>query len=73
MNVDIDKTSIISTVLYWDIKDLDSRATKLEKERAQLGKDQLNILKEYASKPREEQERIRKHSRMSHSPFSNYY
>ena len=54
--------SIISTVLHWDIKDLQSRASKLERERAKLGKEQLEVLKDYASKPREEQERIRKHS-----------
>lgn len=43
---------------------MQSRATKLERERsAKLGKDQLGILKEYASRPREEQDRLRKQSR----------
>ncbi|KKY19920.1 putative succinate dehydrogenase flavoprotein subunit [Phaeomoniella chlamydospora] len=54
---------IISTVLNWDIKDLESRAGKLERERAQLGKDQLQALKDYTTKPREDQEKIRKQSR----------
>ncbi|KAG9777749.1 hypothetical protein ABEF93_006679 [Exophiala dermatitidis] len=54
--------TIISTVLNWDIKELESRAAKLERERAQLGKDQLRMLKEYTHKPQSEQDRIRKHS-----------
>ena len=54
--------SIISTVLSWDIKDLESRASKLEKERAQIGKDQFIKLKAYPARPAAEQERIRKHS-----------
>ena len=42
---------------------MQSRATKLERERsAKLGKDQLEVLKSYASKPRVEQERTRKQS-----------
>lgn len=58
----IDIYSIISTVLSWDIKDLESRASKIERERAKLGKDQLRILKEYTNKPQREQDRIRKDS-----------
>ncbi|KAJ9501143.1 hypothetical protein H2202_003701 [Exophiala xenobiotica] len=54
--------TIISTVLNWDIKDLESRATKLERERAKLGKEQLRSLKEYTTKPQQEQDRIRKES-----------
>ncbi|KAI9871604.1 MAG: hypothetical protein M1823_008399, partial [Watsoniomyces obsoletus] len=41
---------------------LESRASKLEKERAKLGQDQLKVLKDYAARPRGEQERIRRHS-----------
>ncbi|KIW22525.1 uncharacterized protein PV07_12403 [Cladophialophora immunda] len=54
--------TIISTVLNWDIRDLESRATKLERERAKLGKEQLHALKDYAHQPQEEQDRIRKES-----------
>lgn len=53
---------IISTVLNWDIKDLESRASKLERERAKLGKEQLQILKAYTTKSQDEQDRIRKES-----------
>ncbi|KIW93440.1 uncharacterized protein Z519_06045 [Cladophialophora bantiana CBS 173.52] len=54
--------TIISTVLNWDIKDLESKGAKLERERAKLGKEQLHALKDYAHKPQEEQDRIRKES-----------
>jgi hypothetical protein len=55
-------SSIISTVLHWDIKDLETRATKLERERAKLGKEQLQILKVYTTQPQEQQDRIRRDS-----------
>jgi hypothetical protein len=48
--------------LNWDIRDLESRGSKLEKERAKLGKDQLHALKEYTNKSQDEQDRIRKES-----------
>ncbi len=48
--------------MNWDIKDLESRGSKLERERAKLGKDQLHILKDYTLKPQEDQDRIRKES-----------
>ncbi len=51
--------SIISTVLNWDIKDLENRASKLERERAKLGKEQLQLLKVYTTRSQEEQDRIR--------------
>ncbi|EXJ54384.1 hypothetical protein A1O7_09723 [Cladophialophora yegresii CBS 114405] len=54
--------TIISTVLGWDIKDLEARGSRLERERAQLGKDQLHALKEYTTKSQDEQDRIRKES-----------
>ncbi|KAK6385988.1 hypothetical protein LTS17_001562 [Exophiala oligosperma] len=54
--------TIISTVLNWDIRDLESRAAKLERERAKLGKEQLLTLKAYTTKPQHEQDRIRKQS-----------
>ncbi|KPI39468.1 uncharacterized protein AB675_5118 [Cyphellophora attinorum] len=53
---------IVSTVLHWDTRELDSRASKIEKERGKSAKEQLQILKEYPSLPREEQERIRSKS-----------
>ena len=53
---------IISTVLNWDIKDLESRASKIERERAKLGKEQLRILKEYTTKSQDDQDRIRNES-----------
>ncbi|KIW14415.1 hypothetical protein PV08_07198 [Exophiala spinifera] len=54
--------TIISTVLNWDIRDLESRAAKLERERAKLGKEQLHTLKAYTTKPQHEQDRIRRQS-----------
>ncbi|KEF52236.1 uncharacterized protein A1O9_11863 [Exophiala aquamarina CBS 119918] len=54
--------TIISTVLNWDIKELDSRASKLERERAKFGKEQLRCLKHYTTKPQEQQDQIRKES-----------
>ncbi|EXJ92981.1 hypothetical protein A1O3_01537 [Capronia epimyces CBS 606.96] len=54
--------TIISTVLNWDIKDLESRASKIERERAKPGKEQLRTLKEYTNKPQDEQDRIRRES-----------
>ncbi|KIW74192.1 hypothetical protein Z517_12132 [Fonsecaea pedrosoi CBS 271.37] len=54
--------TIISTVLNWDIRDLESRAAKLERERAKPGKEQLHALKDYVHRPQEEQDRIRKES-----------
>jgi len=56
---------IISTVLSLDIKDLESRAAKLERERAKMGKEQLHALKDYTNKPQAEQDRIRIESGMS--------
>jgi hypothetical protein len=52
----------VSTVLHWDIRDLESRATKIEKDRGKDGKQILALLKEYPSWSREDQERIRKQS-----------
>jgi hypothetical protein len=46
-------------VLHWDIRDLESRGAKIEKDRGKEGKEQLQILKDYPSLSREEQERIR--------------
>ncbi|OCT48431.1 succinate dehydrogenase (ubiquinone) flavoprotein subunit [Cladophialophora carrionii] len=54
--------TIISTVLGWDIKDLELRGSRLGRERAQLGKEQLLALKEYTTKSQDEQDRIRKES-----------
>jgi hypothetical protein len=55
--------SIISTVLNWDNRDLDSRAAKIEKDLSKSPlKDSFNALKEYASKSIEDQEKIRAQS-----------
>lgn len=45
------------------MRDLESRATKIEKDKSNLDKDYLRVLKDYASKSREDQDLIRKHSR----------
>ena len=50
---------IISTVLNWDIRDLESRALKLERERADAGKKQLHALKHYVDRPYEEHKVLR--------------
>jgi hypothetical protein len=55
--------SIISTVLHWDNRDLDSRAAKIEKDLSKSPlKDSLNALKGYASKSIDDQEKIRAQS-----------
>jgi len=54
---------IISTVLHWDIRDLENRASKIEKDSESPSKDQIQCLRDYAIKAREEQEDIRKQSR----------
>lgn len=50
---------IISTVLHWDIKELESRASKLERERADAGKKQLHALKNYVDRSHEEHKALR--------------
>jgi hypothetical protein len=50
---------IISTVLYWDIRELESRASKLERERADAGKKQLHALKDYVKRSHEEHKALR--------------
>jgi hypothetical protein len=55
---------IISTVLNWDNRDLENRALKIEGDKATpLSKDQLQCLKDYANKSREEQDQMRHQSR----------
>lgn len=54
---------IISTVLGWDMKDLKSRASKIEKAKDGLKKEQLSALKAYVSKSRDEHESLRSTSR----------
>ncbi|RMZ75613.1 hypothetical protein DV738_g5382, partial [Chaetothyriales sp. CBS 135597] len=53
---------IISTVLHWDIRELEGRASKIKREPAQLSQEQLQTLKEYASKSQAEQEKLRQES-----------
>ncbi|TKA77328.1 hypothetical protein B0A49_02122 [Cryomyces minteri] len=55
---------IISTVLGWDVKDLKSRASKIEKNKEAPSKEQLQAIKDYVQKPREEHEECRSQSRM---------
>jgi hypothetical protein len=50
---------IISTVLHWDIRELESRASKLERERADAGKKQLHALKRYVNRSHEEHKALR--------------
>jgi hypothetical protein len=54
---------IISTVLHWDNRDFEGRASKIENDKC-LSKEQLECLKDYSTKLREEQEAIRQYSGM---------
>jgi hypothetical protein len=54
---------IMSTVLSWDISDLEKRASKIEKDHAGPSKDEIECLKAYSNKSPEEQELLRKQSR----------
>jgi hypothetical protein len=54
--------SIISTVLHWDVGDLKSRASKIEKDRHGLQKVQLDALKSYGELCREQHQRLRSKS-----------
>lgn len=49
--------------MHWDIRDLKSRATKIEKSKEAPSKEQLNVLKAYLQKSRTEHEAIRERSR----------
>ena len=48
--------------MNWDIKDLKSRASKLEKAEHGLEREQLDCLKSYGDQSREHRERLRKKS-----------
>jgi hypothetical protein len=52
----------VSTVLHWDIRDLESRSSKIEKECGKDGKQALALLKDYPSWSLEDQDRIRQQS-----------
>lgn len=58
---------IISTVLHWDIKDLESRVTKIEKDRSRPDKDILSALNEYVVTGMEKQDELRKLSQTSNN------
>ncbi|KAL2352902.1 PX-associated-domain-containing protein [Cryomyces antarcticus] len=58
---------IISTVLGWDTKDLKSRASKVEKNKEAPSKEQLQAIKDYVQKPREEHEECRSQKKQSRS------
>lgn len=68
-------SSIISTVLGWDISNLKKRASQIEKIKDAPSAEQLSTLREYVHKDREEQERCRTQSSkcyfLSFSEFSN--
>jgi hypothetical protein len=51
--------SIISTVLHWDIRDLKSRASKIERDRHALDKEQLDALRSYGELSREQHDLLR--------------
>lgn len=58
---------VISQTLQWDIRDFKSRATKIEKEKDGPKKEQLDKIKAYLQKSREEHEGLREMSRKSKS------
>lgn len=65
LNVITDCTRIISTVLHWDIRDLESRISKIEKEKLRPDKEVLNALNDYVKLDTDKQDKLRKHSQTS--------
>lgn len=61
---------IIWTILNWDIKDLASRASKIETDKKCLSKDQIECLQDYCNKSQEEQDQMRQQSREYNRPGS---
>lgn len=53
----------MSNTLTFDIKDLESRASKIEKSDDGPNKEQLKALKDFLNKPRNEHDKIRAQSR----------
>lgn len=56
---------VIATVLHWDIKELQTRVTKITKDRACPSKDVLGALDTYVQATGEKQEDIRRQSQSS--------
>ncbi|KAK5078709.1 hypothetical protein LTR64_002877 [Lithohypha guttulata] len=56
---------VISTVLNWDVKDLESRVSKITKDKKCPSKEVLNALDKYITLDLEKQESLRKHSQES--------
>lgn len=56
---------IISTVLNWDVKELETRVIKIEKDKAAPSKDILQALNDYTSFDMAKQTEIRHHSQNS--------
>lgn len=54
--------NIISTVLHWDVRDLKSRVSKIEKSKEAPSKNQLAAVKSYLEKSRAEHEGLRERS-----------
>ena len=54
--------NIVSTVLHWDIRDLKSRVSKIEKSKEAPSKEQLAAVRAYLDKSRAEHEALRERS-----------
>ena len=54
---------VIAQTLQWDIRDLKSRASKIEKDKEGPRKEQLEAIKDYLGKTREQHESMRTMSR----------
>ena len=60
---------IISTVLHWDMRELKSKAAKIEKDKQPPTQQQLDALQAYAEMPRGENERLRNVSEKGERPL----
>lgn len=56
---------VIATVLHWDIKELETRVTKITKDRSCPSKDVLSALDKYVLANREKQDEVRGQSQSS--------
>lgn len=60
-----DNVRVISTVLNWDVKELESRVSKIEKDKQCPSKDILTALNNYMKAGVEKQDELRQHSQTS--------
>lgn len=58
---------IISTVLNWDVKELENRISKIEKDKAAPSKEVLQALTDYTTFDATKQTEIRQHSQSSNN------